>query len=251
VSARLRRDLWFRLGVLFVFGSVTVACASSSDGVDQAGADLSAAPAAALDVDDLTLAMSTLDDQRTKAPIAPFQDQTRIEGCWINPAADHPCKHGTTCAPWSPLKKAFYCKQPLEFRICSSTVLLNTGPTEIDKRVAGYQDCQRKVDALFGGKGLFVYDDQVAAVWRKVVLEDATLAADDEAKIVSPAKPEITGRPFALVVAKIVEGLGVEAAELSLDGLKPMIDDLKNAGGEDLQGAESVDPGTPESPETQ
>ena len=232
--------LRFRTGLLLALGSLVVGCGSSGDGdgADAAGADLSGEPAApaALDVDDLKLAMSKLDEQRTKAPIAPFQDATRIEGCWINPAADHPCKRGETCAPWTPLKKAFYCKQPLEFRICSSTVLLNTDRSEVDKRMKGYLDCQKKVDAVFGGKGLFVYDDQVAAVWRKVVLEDATPSADDSAKIVAAAKPSITGRPFALVLAKIVEGLGVEAAELSLEGLQPMIEDLKNAGGEDLEG---------------
>jgi hypothetical protein len=233
-------DLGVVLFVGFV-GLLPVACASSSDdGADSAGADLSAAPASTLAVDDVALAMSKLDDQRTKQPIAPFQDQTRIEGCWLNPAADHPCGRGTSCPPWSPLKKAFYCKQPLEFRICSSTVLLTTNESEPDKRMAGYRDCQKKVDALFGGKGLFLYDDQVAEVWQRIVVEGATLSPADEAKLVAPAKPQLTGRSFPVLLAKIVEGLGVEAVELSVAGLAPMIEDLKNAGGEDLASPETL-----------
>jgi hypothetical protein len=196
-----------------------------------------------LDVKDVNLAIAKLDEQRTKAPIAPFQDATRIEGCWTNPAANRPCKAGETCAPWTDLKRAFYCKQPLEFRICSSTVLLNTETADTNKRMQGYADCQKKVDALFGDKGLFIYDEQVTAVWKAIIVDSETLPPGDAASVIAANKPVITGRSFPLLLAEIVHGVAAEARDLTLGAaFGSMVDDLKRAGGEDLEEPAAEEP---------
>src|SRR5262249_18352170 len=112
VTFRFARHAFFFVAVPIA----AIACSSSSD-PSGGGEDTANFVGASFGAADVSASIAKYDAQRNKDPIAPFQDQTRIEGCWTNPAANHPCKRGGQCAPWTDLKKAFYCKQPLEFRI--------------------------------------------------------------------------------------------------------------------------------------
>jgi hypothetical protein len=197
-----------------------VACGSASDDASASQSDL---VKPALAVDDVNAAIATLRAQREGDPIGPYYaDGNRLEGCWRNPAG----------AKLTDLKKAFYCSMPLEFRLCNTVVLLTTDESKVEERYAGYLSCQRKVDAVFGGTGLFVYDPKINAIYRTLYLEGSPLPAADTADVVAANKPPFTDRPFPVVLAAIGAGLTQEALDLSADALRSMVDDFLTAGGE-------------------
>jgi hypothetical protein len=220
----LRRDVAQPsvLALLALVAGNMIACGGASAGVsDSAGAAVAEGPALA--VDDVTAAIAKLDAQRSDPQIAPYYaDGNRIEGCWRNPAG----------SKLTDLKKAFYCAMPLELRLCNTVVLLSTDDADVGPRYDAYLACQAKVDAVFGGKGLFVYDDDVNAAYKKLFLEGGRLAASDTAAVVDASKPTYSDRSFARILLAIADGLAGEVADLGLEDLRAMEDDFHAAGGE-------------------
>lgn len=177
-----------------------------------------------LDAAQVNAAIAKLDRLRTSDPIGRYyEDGARLEGCWRNPAG----------AKLTELKKAFYCSFPLEFRLCNTIVLLSTDEAKVGARYQGYLDCQKKVDAVFGGKGLFVYDANVNATYESLYLKGAALPAADAAGIVAASKPAFTSRAFPVVLLAIGRTLAEEAADLAAVGLSSLADDVKEQSGDD------------------
>lgn len=217
-----RRPLAFAL-VLGALGLSTSACsAPSSD--DGSGTQGSAIVQSALDVGDVNAVIGKLDGIRSGDPIGTYyEDGARIEGCWRNPAGNK----------LTDLKKAFYCAMPLEFRLCNTIVLLTTDEAKVSERYQGYLDCQKKVDGVFGGKGLFRFDADVDAMYKKLYLEGATLSADDTASVVAANKPAFSSRSFPVVLLAIGRSLAKEAVDIAARGLTSMADDVKTETGDD------------------
>jgi hypothetical protein len=216
-------DRLFRLFLVAaaVFGAV--GCGSSSDddvGSGGASALSDDSSSNGLSADAVDAAIAKLDKQRNGAPIGPFYaDGTRMEGCWRNPAGDK----------LSDLQKSFYCSMPLEFRICNTVVLLTSNESDVDKRFQGYLDCQTKVDAVFGSKKLFVYDDDISTIYKELFLKRGALPDADTTRIVAAAKPTFGSSSFTVILAEILASLGKEAVELSAAGLEDMVTAYKNA----------------------
>lgn len=201
-----------------------VGCAADAPTDDDVDSDSAEAISKGkIDERTVTKIIAALDAQRAATPIGRYyEDGARVEGCWLNPAG----------AKLTPLKKAFYCAMPLEFRLCNTVVLLTHDESQVDARYRGYLDCQRKVDAVFGGRGKFVYGAETNALYRALYLEGASPPAADAARIVAAHQPRASGRSFAPVLLDIERSLAREAADLSLDGLRAMVDDFRRAGGE-------------------
>jgi hypothetical protein len=214
----LARSLF--LATLAASSIASTGCATTSD---DAGATQSDLATPTLAVDDVNAAIAKLDAQRNGAPIGRYyEDGNRVEGCWRNPAG----------SKLTDLKKAFYCSMPLEFRLCNTVVLLTVDESAVDDRYAGYLDCQKKVDAAFGGHGLFRYDDDVNAMYASLYLRGATLPDSDSAAVVAAHKPAFTSRSFPEILLLIGESLAKEAVDLSVAALVAMGDGFHAAGGE-------------------
>jgi len=198
-------------------------CAADASTDDAESDSAEAISKGVVDAKAVTRVIAALDAQRAAAPIGRYyEDGARVEGCWLNPAG----------AKLTPLKKAFYCAMPLEFRLCNTVVLLTHDESQVSARYQGYLDCQRKVDAVFGGRGRFVYGAETNALYRALYLEGASPPAADAARIVEAHQPRASGRSFAPVLLDIERSLAREAADLSLDGLRTLVDDFRRAGGE-------------------
>lgn len=183
---------------------------------EAASSDLS--PTLAPSRGDVEAAIATLDAHRGSERLAPYYaDGSRLEGCWRNPAG----------SKLSDLQKAFYCAMPLELRLCNTVKLLSIDEAEVDERYDAYLACQKKVDAVFGGTGAFVYDDQVNAVYKQLFLARATLSDEDTASVVAANRPAFSSRPFPLVLVAIGATLAKEAAALLVDGLSSLADDYR------------------------
>jgi hypothetical protein len=204
-----------RLGAVLAL-LLTAACSSQTDSADSDSNSSDVVTSQTLDANAVDAVLTKLAAQRAAAPIGPwYKDPTRLEGCWRNPAGDK----------LSDLQKTLYCSMPLELRLCNTVVLLTTDDAKRDERYRGFLDCQQKVDAVFGGKGLFVYGDDVNAMYKTLFLEGGTLASQDLSHVVSANKPAFTERPFTILLATIASGLVDEAAKLGLSALKSMIDE--------------------------
>jgi hypothetical protein len=118
---------------------------------------------------------------------------------------------------------------PLEFRICNTVVLLTSDESEVDRRFQGYLDCQKRVDAVFGSKNQFVYDDDVSTIYKELFLKRAPLPDDDTARVVAAAKPTFSSRSFTVILADILAGLGKEAVDLSAAELSDMVTEYQDA----------------------
>lgn len=164
-------------------------------------------------------AIATLDAHRGSEELAPYYaDGSRLDGCFRNPAGNK----------LSDLQKTFYCAMPLELRLCNTVKLLTIDESKVDERYAAYLACQKKVDAVFGGKGAFVYDDNVNAVYKTLFLSRAPLAEEDTAAVIAKHKPALTSRPFAFVLVEIGVTLTKEATDLALGELSSMADDYRD-----------------------
>jgi hypothetical protein len=217
-----RRPLAFAL-VLGALGLSASACSapSSDDGSTAQG---SAIVQSALDVGDVNAVIGQLDAIRTGDPIGTYyEDGARIEGCWRNPAGNK----------LTDLKKAFYCAMPLEFRLCNTIVLLTTDEAKVSERYQGYVDCQTKVDAVFGSKGLFKFGADVDAMYQKLFLDSATLSAEDTSSVVAANKPAFSSHSFAVILLAIARSLAKEAVDIAARGLTAMADDVKTESGDD------------------
>lgn len=217
-----QRPLAFAL-LFAAFGVSTGACSApaSDDGSTAAG---SAIVEGSIDVDGVNAAIAKLDGVRTGASIGTYyEDGARMEGCWRNPAGNK----------LTDLKKAFYCSMPLEFRLCNTIVLLTTDEAKVDERYRGYLDCQTKVDAVFGGAGLFRFDGDVNAMYQRLFLESAKLSAEDTASVVAAHKPAFSDRSFTVVLLAIGRSLAKEAADMAARELTSMADDVKSESGAD------------------
>ncbi len=205
------RRAWLVLRLLFLAG-----CSSSAGAGGDADSNASdVVTSSTLDVAEVDAVLAKLKTQRSSDPIAPwYTDTLRAEGCWRNPAGNK----------LSDLKKALYCSMPLELRLCNTVVLLTVDEKKRDVRYAGFLDCQRKVDAVFGGKGTFVYDDDVNAMYQKLYLEGGTLTETDLARVVRETKPAYTERSFTDLLGAIGASLLDEATKLALQGLQPLVD---------------------------
>lgn len=187
---------------------------------DEAQINASAEAKASLDADAVNAAIAELQRARESVPIgAYYEDGSRIEGCWRNPAG----------AKLTDLKKAFYCSMPLEFRLCNTIVLLTTEESEVTQRYQGYLDCQKKVDGVFGNDGRFTFSDDVNAMYEKLYLKGDALPPSDAAKVVAANKPVLSGRSFPIVLLAIGKSLTKEAVDLSLDALSSLVSDYKQA----------------------
>jgi len=217
-----QRSLAFAL-LLAALGLATSACtATASD--DGSGTTGSAIVEGTLDVADVNATIERLDGLRNGAPIGTYyEDGARMEGCWRNPAGNK----------LTDLKKAFYCSMPLEFRLCNTIVLLTTDDAKVAERYQGYLDCQTKVDAVFGGAGLFRFDDDVNAMYKKLFLEGTTLSAEDNAGVVTAHKPAFSDRSFTVVLLAIGRSLAKEAADMAAREITNMADDVKSESGAD------------------
>jgi hypothetical protein len=168
---------------------------------------------------DVETAIASLDAQRNGDRLGKYYaDGNRVEGCWRNPVGNK----------LSDLQKAFYCAMPLELRLCNSVELLAIDESKVDERYDAYLACQKKVDAVFGGTGEFVYDDNINAVYKQLFLNRAALSADDTAGIVTKNKPTFTDRSFTVILLEIGAGLASEAGDLAVDGFMSLVNDYKN-----------------------
>ncbi len=212
------------ISVVTLFAALSAtACAGREE--DQATAGSSAAVTqATLDVDAVNAAIEKLRAQRASDPIGPYyEDGNRLEGCWRNPAGNK----------LTDLKKAFYCSMPLEFRLCNTIVLLSIDESKVADRYQGYLDCQKNVDAVFGGKGMFLYDDDVNAMYESLYLKGATLPDADRDAVVAANKPAFSDRYFTTILLAIGKSLADEAVDLAVPALTNMVDDFKSDAGED------------------
>jgi hypothetical protein len=214
-----------RTRLVLALGSALVAtgCSASTDTSDAANGTSSAVASARLDVAAVRAVVAKLDAQRADVSNASYYaDGSRVEGCWLNPAGNK----------LSDLQKALYCSMPLEFRLCNTVVLLSTDESDVATRYAGYLDCQAKVDAVFGGHGLFRYGSDVDDVYKSLYLERATLDPADESSVVAAAKPTYSGRSFPRVLLSIGASLTEEAADLATGSLEDLVGAFQAAGGE-------------------
>lgn len=191
-------------------GSATEVVAAESDIV---------ASSNRLGAEEVTSAIERLERQRTSDPLRSYYaDGSRIEGCWRNPAGDR----------LTDLQKAFYCAMPLELRLCNTVALLAIDEAQVDDRYEAYLGCQKRVDAVFGGTGGFIYGPDIDEVYRRLFLEKATLSAAETAAIVDANKPDFSDRPFAVVLVAIAATLASQASELVLDGLSALVADYRH-----------------------
>ena len=198
--------------------------ACSSPPPDESETQGSAVVARELDVTQVNAVIAKLDRLRTGDSIGRYyEDGARLEGCWRNPAG----------AKLTELKKAFYCSMPLEFRLCNTIVLLSTDESKVAERYQGYLDCQTKVDAVFGSKGLFVYDADVNAMYETLYLKGASPPAADSASLVAASKPTFTSRPFPVVLLAIGRTLAEEAVDLAAAGLSSLAEDVTTRSGDE------------------
>lgn len=164
-------------------------------------------------------ALSTLREQTTRGKLAKYYaDGTRVEACWRNPKG----------SKLTDLQKALYCSMPLEFRLCNTVVLLTTDDADVAARRQGYARCQRRVDAMFGGRGEFIYDARVNAAYVSVFLQKSSgLSREEERALVAKYEPRFSGRTFPGLLAHVVSGLASEALDMASDELASMIEDAK------------------------
>jgi hypothetical protein len=202
--------------------AVTTACSSAP--ADESETQGSAVVAHELDAAHVNAVIAKLDRVRNGALVGRYyEDGARLEGCWRNPAG----------SKLTELKKAFYCSMPLEFRLCNTLVLLTIDESRVADRYQGYLDCQLKVDAVFGRKGLFVYEADVNELYETLYLKGATLSGADTAGLVAARKPTFTDRSFPVVLLAIGRTLAEEAVDLAADGLASLADDVKARSGDD------------------
>lgn len=207
------------LVLLFVGAMSTLAAGCAAEaGDDAASAEapvVSSPPSASATVD---AAFAALRAQRTTAPLEKYyRDGLRIEACWANPAGKE----------LSEIKKAFYCSMPLELRICNTVVLLTTDAAKREERYRGYLDCQRKVDALFGDRGRFVYGDAINKTYEDLFLRgESGLSAEDEARLVAANRPVNSGRSFPVLLAETIKGLAAEARDLASGDFDKHVEDV-------------------------
>ena len=147
-----------------------------------------------------------------------YADGNRVEGCWRNPVGNK----------LSDLQKAFYCAMPLGLRLCNSVELLAIDESKVDERYDAYLACQKKVDAVFGGTGEFVYDDNINAVYKQLFLDRAPLSADDTASVVTRNKPAFSDRSFPVILLAIGAGLVSEGGDLAASGFMSLVNDYKS-----------------------
>jgi hypothetical protein len=194
-------------------------CSAQEDDASSSPAAMTAVSESTLRVADVTRVVDRLTSQRTSAPLGKYyEDGSRLEGCWRNPAG----------ARLTDLKKAFYCAMPLEFRLCNSVLLLTTDDADVDKRFSGYLDCQKKVDRVFSGKVSFVYDDETNALYKQLFLQGATLPKDDEAQVIAANKPTFSDRSFEGVLAAIAKTLTAEAIDLASTAFTSLVANFKS-----------------------
>lgn len=206
--------------VVAVVLSTLTGCAAAPDpgeSSSEAASDLlgAASPSRAK----VEAAIATLDAHRESEPLAPYYaDGSRLEGCWRNPAGKK----------LSDLQKAFYCAMPLELRLCNTVKLLAIDEAKVEERYEAYLGCQKKVDAVFGGTGAFVYDGDVNAVYRQLFLERASMSEEDTDRIVAANRPTMSDRAFPFVLLAIGTTLTKEAADLALARLTSLADDYRD-----------------------
>jgi len=225
----LPRTLAKTLGsaALLFTAALTPACAAdaTNDATEPEGSSEEAVVGSAkISSWDVEAVIAKLRAQRSSAPLGAFYENgSRLEGCWRNPAGKK----------LTDLKKSVYCSMPLELRLCNTLVLLTVDERAVEERFRGYQGCKKKVDAVFGGRGLFAYGADVDAVYREIYLEGATLGAADTKRIVAQNAPAISNRSFPAVLGSIVASLAREAATLHADALDSMVRDVQRATGQD------------------
>jgi hypothetical protein len=223
----------------FILGLPLVACSSAArapsghaaadslgDG-DDAGAsqgddgDDGAPPTPSMGDVDAPGAIAELQQQLQTPPLAPYyQDTTRIEGCWANPAGN----------ALTDIQKAFYCSMPLEFRLCNSVVLIQSQDTDVATRWQGFVQCEQTVDAIAGGTGAFVYDAKISATYYWLFLDkNSGLSSADEASLVAANQPASSGRSFPELLQAIVSTLATEAGDAAFNGLQGLIDQANAA----------------------
>jgi len=215
-----------RRSLVVALAAVTLSTAACSAATDDDGTDTSgsAVVVSHLDVGEVNAAIAKLTSLRTGDTFGSYyEDGVRVEGCWRNPAGNK----------LSDLKKAFYCSMPLEFRLCNSVVVLTTEDVDVDERYEKYLGCQKKVDAVFGNKGSFIFDDDVNALYKSLFLMSGTLTAEDNASVVAANKPAFSNHSFATLVLSIGKSLAVEAVDMAVSGLTSMVTDYKNASGDE------------------
>lgn len=198
---------------------LTPACAAADADEGQGESENAVVAPANVSTAEVESVIAKLRAQRESAPFARYyEDGSRIEGCWRNPAG----------AKLTELKKAVYCAMPLELRLCNTPVLLTVDEHDVVGRFRGYVDCKKKVDAVFGGRASFAYGPDVDAVYRQIYLEGRTLSAEDTTRIVAANVPRYSSRSFLVVLASIGASLVAEARELAVDALLSMARDYEH-----------------------
>ena len=104
---------------------------------------------------------------------------------------------------------------------------------DVDVRRAGYYGCKAKVDAVFGGRGMFRFDANVDEVYERLYLRREKLSDDDTAAVVAANKPTFGAAGFPVLLARIAASLVSEAADMSLDALTSLADGYRTAADED------------------
>ena len=187
--------------------SLASAACSSAPTAGNAATAGSAVSEMTLELGDVTAVLAKLDGIRNGAPIhTDYGDGERMEACWIGPGG----------AKLSDLRKAFYCAMPLEFRLCNTMVLVSTDASKLDERRAGYFDCQKNVDHLFGSRGLFVFGADVDEMYDKLFLQGATLQPADDATVVAANRPALSGRAFEPLFKSCLETWHDESVDFNL-----------------------------------
>lgn len=217
VSARRRSVSSTRR--LFVLAGIALSLGCSGAAEDSPASDEAAVEASSPAA--IEKALSTLHEQTTRGKLAKYYaDGARIEACWRNPKG----------SKLTDMQKALYCSMPLEFRLCNTVVLLTTEETDIAARKEGYARCQPMVDAMFGGRGEFIYDARINAAYTAVFLEKSSgLTREEERALVARYKPPSTERTFPELLAAVVSGLASEAVDVASDALASMIEEAKSS----------------------
>lgn len=197
------------LGVVVLAVTMVLGCAAPQAEDTSAGSDESE-----LRPDTVLTAFDILRRQ-TSGPRfgAYYRDGTRFEACWKNPAG----------AKLTPVKKAFYCALPLEFRLCNTLALLATDDAQVTVRYEAFLDCQWKVDLALGGGGEFLYDASVNRTYKQLFLRGRSGLGDfREQLLVIRNEPAYSGRSFETLALDTMTTLVQESRDLSSPGLYAM-----------------------------